>query len=243
MSRVAALFVLSTGVVTSFACSKKSEPEATPEPAPSASIAEPLTSAANPHAIGSIDARLLRGVGRPGLLREGPQIDFDAPASFVSAPTTNSFRKATYKFAKVAGDAEDAELAVSQALGGVDANVDRWGKQFGDATPKTEKKTVHDLPVTMVEVKGTYAGGGGMMGVGRAKPEPKEKYMLLGAIVDQGEHQTFFKMVGPEKTVTAAKKDFEKLVSTVRARPDAGAPAAVGSDGAKPAPAATPSGH
>lgn len=242
MGRVAALFVLSTSVVASMACSKKSETTATPEPTPSASVAEPLTSAANPHAIGSIDPRLLRGVGRPGLLREGPQIDFDAPASFVLAPTTNTFRKATYKFAKVAGDADDAELAVSQALGGVDANVERWGKQFGDAQPKTEKKTIHDLPVTVVEVKGTYAGGGGpMMGIGRTKPEPKEKYMLLGAIVDQGEHQTFFKMVGPEKTVTAAKKDFEKLVSTVRAKPDAGAPAAAGSEGAKPAPAA--SGH
>ena len=42
--------------------------------------------------------------------------------------------------------------------------------------------------------------------------------MLLGAIVDAGERQHFFKMVGPEKTVTAAKKDFEKFVASLRGK-------------------------
>ena len=42
--------------------------------------------------------------------------------------------------------------------------------------------------------------------------------MLLGAVVDGGERQHFFKLTGPEKTVSAAKKDFESFVSSFRAK-------------------------
>ena len=42
--------------------------------------------------------------------------------------------------------------------------------------------------------------------------------MLLGAVIDAGERQYFFKLTGPEKTVTAARKDFDALVSSARAK-------------------------
>jgi hypothetical protein len=122
-------------------------------------------------------------------------------------------RKATYKIPKVAGDADDGELTVSVAGGGVDPNVKRWASQFGDAAPKTESRTVNGLKVTMIEIKGTFASGG--MG----QPSvAKEKQMLLGAIVDLGARQHFFKMVGPEKTITAAKAAFDKFVSSFRVK-------------------------
>jgi hypothetical protein len=146
---------------------------------------------------------------------QGPDIAWDVPSAWTTAPNPNPMRKATYKIPKAQGDADDAELAVSSAAGGVEANVDRWAKQFGDAKAKTEPRTVNGLKITMVEIKGTYAGGGPMMGAAAAAAGPKEKQMLLGAIVEQGDRQHFFKMVGPEKTVTAAKKDFDKLVSSV----------------------------
>lgn len=47
---------------------------------------------------------------------------------------------------------------------------------------------------------------------------PKDHYMLLGAVVDGGDRQHFFKMTGPEKTVTAAKKDFDAFVASFRAK-------------------------
>jgi hypothetical protein len=46
----------------------------------------------------------------------------------------------------------------------------------------------------------------------------KDNQMLLGAVVDAGDKQHFFKMVGGEKTVTAARKDFDKFVSSFRAK-------------------------
>lgn len=140
---------------------------------------------------------------------------WDAPASWKTAPNPSSMRKATYIVMHAKGDPADAELSVSKAAGGVDPNVQRWAGQFGNAKPTTEKKKVNDLDVTIVQIKGTYAGGGGPMAAS-APPEPKEKYALLGAIVDLGDQQWFFKMIGPERTVTAARPDFDKLVASLR---------------------------
>lgn len=142
------------------------------------------------------------------------EVAWDAPPAWQSMPNPNPMRKATYKIPRAEGDSEDAELTVSAAAGGVDANVKRWAGQFGDAKAETEKRKVGDLDVTVVQIKGTFAAGG-MMG---APSSPKEKQMLLGAIVDVGDRQHFFKMTGPEKTVTAARPDFEKLVSSLRAK-------------------------
>jgi hypothetical protein len=141
------------------------------------------------------------------------ELAWDAPPSFAKSPDTNPMRKATYKVAKAAGDDDDAELTVTSAGGSVDANVKRWSGQFGDAKPKTETKTIHGLTVTTVELKGTFAGGGM-----RGPATSKEHQMLLGAIVDSGGSLTFFKLVGPEKTVTSAHKDFDKLIASVHTK-------------------------
>jgi len=143
------------------------------------------------------------------------EIAWDAPPSWTSAPNPSPMRKATYKIARAAGDTEDAELTVSAASGGVEANVKRWSGQFGDAAPKTETRKVGGLVVTVVEIRGTFASGGGMMG---GPSTPKDKFMLLGAVVDGGAQQHFFKMTGPEKTVSAARKDFDALVASLRSK-------------------------
>lgn len=152
------------------------------------------------------------GVAAPA----GPEdLAYDAPATWVSAPNPSPMRKATFKIPKAGGDTEDAELAVSSAGGGVEANIKRWEQQFGDAKAKTEPRSPNGLKVTLVEIKGSVAAGG-MMGMPAAAA--KEHQMLLGAVVDSGDRQHFFKMVGGEKTVTAAKKDFDKFVASLRAK-------------------------
>lgn len=200
--------VVVVGAAAFAACSKTPEPTpdkpaetstptttSTPTPTPQASApSTSTTTAAGPDDIG-----------------------FDAPPGWTSVPNANTMRKATYKITKAAGDTEDAELTVSAAGGGVDQNVKRWAGQFGNAAPKLEPRTVNGLKVTVVEIKGTFAGGGGPM-MGGAPSTPKEKQMLLGAIVDTGDRQHFFKMTGPEKTVSGARKDFDKLVASFRAK-------------------------
>jgi hypothetical protein len=163
------------------ACSKTPEP--TPDPTPAVTAASASTASAKPAS-------------------NEKEIAWDAPSSWQSMPNPTTMRKATYKIG------EDTELTVSNAMGGVEPNVKRWGDQFG-AEPKSEKRKVNGLDVTIVEIKGSYQGMGG---------PKKDGYMLLGAVVESGSALTFFKMTGPEKTVMGARPDFEKLVSSLRSK-------------------------
>jgi hypothetical protein len=198
------LGVLAIGGAGAYAACSKTTPEPeksseAPAPTPSPVVHTPLpsTNTAPPAAAGPED------------------IAWEAPKSWQSVPNANTMRKATYKIPKVDGDTEDAELTVSAAAGGVEPNVKRWSGQFGNAEAKTEPRTPNGLKVTVVEIKGTFASGGGMMG---GPTTSKEKFMLLGAVVDGPDRQHFFKMTGPEKTVTAAKKDFDVFVASFRGK-------------------------
>ncbi len=149
-------------------------------------------------------------------------LTWTAPAEWaVQGP--RPMRAATYRIPAVKGDTEGAELAVfyfGQGQGGaVDANVKRWVGQFqtADGKPltkeaKTKTEKVNGMPLTTVDAKGTYTGGGPMMG----PSTPKPGYRLLGAIVEGSQGAVFFKLTGPEKTVAASEKPFRKLLESVK---------------------------
>ena len=67
-----------------------------------------------------------------------------------------------------AGDKEGGECAVFLNIGGgVEANINRWIGQFEPADApkaKQKKETINGLDVTMVDLTGTFKGGGQMMG-------------------------------------------------------------------------------
>ena len=66
--------------------------------------------------------------------------------------------------------------------------------------------------MTIVEIHGTFTGSG----MPSAPADgPKQSYALLGAIVETVT-PTFFKLTGPEKTVNAAKVDFDKFIDSLR---------------------------
>jgi hypothetical protein len=98
--------------------------------------------------------------------------------------------------------------------GGVDANIDRWVGQFQqpEGKPKVEKRNIHGLKITTVDVSGSYTGMGGP----RA-PEgpPKAGYRLLGAVVEGPQGSLFFKFIGPAKTVAQNQPAFDKLLSSL----------------------------
>ncbi len=103
--------------------------------------------------------------------------------------------------------------------GSVEANMDRWVGQFLQADGKpsksagtVEKRMVHGLPVTTVDVSGAYTGMGGPMSQGGpAMPG----YRLLGAIVEGSQGSIFFKFVGPAKTIGANQPAFEKMIESL----------------------------
>jgi hypothetical protein len=178
-----------------------------PEPAPSASpdrapAAAPASNAAVKEA----------APAKPS------EVVYEAPAGWQKVENPNPMRKATFKIPRAEGDSEDAEMSVSQAGGGVDANIQRWVGQFerGKDDPVARKQVkVGDLDVTTVELHGTFAGSG-MPGAPAAGPKPN--WALLGAIVETQGSLTFFKLTGPEKTIQSAKPAFDKFVEGFRAK-------------------------
>jgi hypothetical protein len=134
-------------------------------------------------------------------------------------------RKETYRIPRAAGDAEDGELSVSHAGGSLEQNLKRWAAQF-DRRLEDVKRRTHRGPgveVTVVEIHGAYTG---MTMPGAAAPGTKAGYVLLGAVVEMTPRPadpsvsplTFFKLVGPEKTVMAAQHDFDRMVETLYAK-------------------------
>ena len=208
---------------TAAACSK------TPEPAPTAAPERPPAAAAtstgaravapaHPHA--AADPAHPHAAADPAHPHAAgaSELAWSVPPGWESAPNPSAMRKATYKIKRADGDPEDGELSVSQAGGSLEANITRWAGQFeqkpGSEPKKTERK-VGDLKVTVVEVQGTFTGSG-MPGMPAAAPKPS--WGLLGAIVELpgGASPWFFKLTGPQKTISAAKADFDKLVSSLR---------------------------
>jgi len=148
---------------------------------------------------------------------------WDIPEEW-QAGAQRPMRAATYLVAAAPGDPEGAECAVFYFVtgqgGDVDANVERWIAQFeqpdGSASTKaarTTKLDVDGLPVTRVEVTGTYTASMGPMGGAKSN---KENHQLLGAIVEGPEGAVFFKMTGPRETVGAARADFDAMIKSVR---------------------------
>jgi hypothetical protein len=199
---IAAAALAALAALAATACSK------TPEPAPTSASPAP-TQAAQP------------GTGAAAPVKPttpaGPtEIAWDAPAAWQKVENPNPMRKATYKIPRATGDAEDAEMSVSQAGGSVEMNIKRWSSQFETKDPNATKRSERkngDLKVTVVEVKGTFTGSGMP---GGPPGEPKPSYGLLGAIVETAGTSWFFKLTGPEKTVDAAKTDFDRMVDTIR---------------------------
>jgi hypothetical protein len=129
----------------------------------------------------------------------------------------SAMRVATYVVPAAKG-AEAGECAVfffGPGQGGsVDANVERWGKQFeGAPTPQTSASTVEGMRVTRARVDGVYLAPGGPMMQSQGK---RPGYRLLGAIVEAPGGNVFFKLTGPAATVGAAEHDFDALVASLR---------------------------
>jgi hypothetical protein len=143
------------------------------------------------------------------------------PAEWAEQTPASSMRKAQYSLPKVAGDGEDAELAVfyfGPGQGGsVEANIERWIGQISqtDGTSskdkaKTQKREISGMPVTLVDVSGTYSAG--MM----SNAPPRQGYRMLAAVAETGEGPWFFKLTGPEKTIAKWSGSFDQFIGSFK---------------------------
>jgi hypothetical protein len=163
-------------------------------------------------------ALLLLGADTPKQTVDAQGVKFQAPASWKSVPSTSQMRRATLKIDPVEGDDFPGELVVFAFPGGagsVDANIERWQKQFKDKDgkpPKIETKTVKgkNVDVTRAETSGHYTPAQ----FGRPEPERPDA-RLFGAIVQTDKTAYFIKLVGPNKTMTKLRPEFDEMLTTI----------------------------
>ncbi len=158
----------------------------------------PISGGSSPHG----------GGAAPSAPDELAAIAWTVPKGWHTASNPNAMRIATYR------PAENCELSVVRAGGTTDANIQRWIGQFDEpAHSQRTRKLVQGLRVEVVDIGGTYAGGGMMPG---SPAEPHAGWKLLGAVVETPGSHYFFKLVGPSAEVTAAHASFDALIASVR---------------------------
>ena len=150
------------------------------------------------------------------------------PDTWVAEQPTSSMRLLQYQVPGPSA-AEPAPFVVyffgAGQGGSVDANIARWQSQFtsadgGPVEPRIERFTVGDMPVTLVELRGTYARSVGM-GPGS---EARSAQTLLAAVVETNAGSLYVQLHGAADVVEAGRKGFDAFVRGITpAQPAGGA--------------------
>ncbi len=141
------------------------------------------------------------------------------PAGWTKEKPSSGMRRAQYRIPGPGGPAECVVFYFGPGQGGdVKGNIARWASQFHrpDGSPVPEPKPQQikagDVPVTIVDIRGTYVGGMGAGPSGGDKPNS----MLLGAIAQGPDAFWFFRAIGPQKTLERERPAFEKMIRSIR---------------------------
>jgi len=138
-------------------------------------------------------------------------------ASWEPEQPTSTMRLLQYRVAG-AGGAGNATFVVyyfGAGQGGSNAaNIERWQSQFttadgGPVEPVITTSKAGDVPVTLVELRGSYARSLGMGQGVDAQPDQT----LLAAIVETPKGNLFAQLHGPTATVAPARGDFEAFLA------------------------------
>jgi hypothetical protein len=133
---------------------------------------------------------------------------------------TSTMRLLQYRVAGAAG-AGNATFVVyyfGAGQGGSNAaNIERWQSQFttadgGPVEPVVTASKAGDLPVTLVELRGSYARSLGMGQRVEAQPD----HTLLAAIVETPKGNLFAQLHGPAATVAPARAAFEAFLAGLK---------------------------
>jgi len=148
---------------------------------------------------------------------------WDDPPRWKRRPPSNPTRTAEYLVPRVAGDNGDAECTVitfGPTQGGtVGDNIERWVRQFDslDDQPRKETRVVNGMTVTRMDLAGVYRPMR-MPGAAPTGPATQPGSRLIGDIVQTPSGLWFFKLTGPDATVSAAAPELDKLVASVKSR-------------------------
>ena len=143
------------------------------------------------------------------------ELTFTPAKSWKETTPTSSMRKAQY----AVGDAEVVIYYFGLDQGGTaEQNIERWKAQFSNGpAPSVEKKKYGAFDATVLDVRGTYTVPE-FMQQQQGKSEPKKGWRMIAAVLESKEGRYFVRLIGPDKTVEGARKDYEAFLSSVKAR-------------------------
>jgi hypothetical protein len=181
-------------------------PQTSPAPASNATPASPhgTPPASTPAATAAAQDPVVSALG----------VSLTLPAGWTRQAPSSQMRIAQAEVADANGDPTKASLVVFSSAGGsVQDNVTRWAGQVLDAKGQpasvdSKTLTVAGLPVTVVEMTGSFAG------MGDAAPKPD--WTLRGGIVDTGQGLLFIKMTGPAANMKNSAQAFETLINSLK---------------------------
>jgi hypothetical protein len=173
--------------------------------------------------LGSGVATLQGGEGN-GTVVEIDGLKSRTPANWV-AEKASKLRVAQFRVPKVGNDKADAEVVIfyfEGQGGGVEANVKRWKDMFFPPRGKTiddvatvEKLKVADVPVTYLDVHGTFKYKKAPF-IPDSEAELRPDYRMLAAYFGSKNGPYFLRFVGPAATVAQHKKGFDEWLKNFK---------------------------
>ncbi len=148
-------------------------------------------------------------------------LGFDAPAEWVSKPSSSSMRVAVWE---LTGDDAPAEVVIfyfgEGSGGGVEANLARWFGQFeqpdGSSTrdrATITERTVNGLKLTVADMRGTFVAS---VRPGAPQRNNRPGYRMIAAIAEGGAGPWYIRVLGPEATVAKWEASVEDFLSSLR---------------------------
>jgi hypothetical protein len=155
----------------------------------------------------------------PPMAGHSASLSMTAPEGWVVEKPSSSMRAAQYALPGE-GEASDAEVVVfffgPGQGGGVEANLERWKGQFTrpDGTPAApdaslESRIVNELPVTLLDISGTYDSGMMMGGGG-----PRTGQRMRAAVIETRGGNYFVRLLGPAATVERWSDSFDSFLGS-----------------------------
>jgi hypothetical protein len=141
-----------------------------------------------------------------------------APGEWAEEPPSRPERVKQFRLEPIGDDKEKAEVIVylfKGRAGTVEANIKRWkgmflppeGKKIDDVA-KVETMKVGKVPVTYVDVNGTYQSRFPPFDP-NAKITPYPNYRMIGVIFESDKGPYYIRFLGPANTVAHYKKGFD----------------------------------
>ena len=165
------------------------------------------------------------GVGAADTVRtEAVGLRFTVPAAWTRVPAASDVRAAQWRIPQASAAGQEGELVLfffgTGKGGSAQENLDRWYAQVTEPYGHPSRdagvvtiRTINGRRVTSLDRPGPYrpmpAGGGGA--------EPRAGFRLRAAVVEGEDGPWFFRAVGPDATMTAAKAGFDGILGSVEA--------------------------